>query len=68
MTSGASHKQIVDFCCGSNDFSCLMKEKLDKAGKSCSFKNYDLIQAKVNLQSYFGNMLSLYSDGSLLIC
>ncbi|XP_019079245.1 protein ENHANCED DOWNY MILDEW 2 isoform X5 [Vitis vinifera] len=37
---------IVDFCCGSNDFSCLMKEKLDKVGKSCSFKNYDLIQPK----------------------
>ena len=54
MTSGASCKQIVDFCCGSNDFSCLMKEKLDKVGKSCSFKNYDLIQAKVNLQFYFG--------------
>uniref|UniRef100_A0A5B7BBL9 Zinc finger PHD-type domain-containing protein n=1 Tax=Davidia involucrata TaxID=16924 RepID=A0A5B7BBL9_DAVIN len=37
---------IVDFCCGSNDFSCLMKEKLDKMGKRCSFINYDLIQPK----------------------
>ncbi|KAG8387224.1 hypothetical protein BUALT_Bualt03G0231000 [Buddleja alternifolia] len=37
---------IVDFCCGSNDFSCLMKEELDRMGKKCFFKNYDLIQPK----------------------
>ncbi|KAL9241277.1 hypothetical protein vseg_015407 [Gypsophila vaccaria] len=38
---------IVDFCCGSNDFSCLMKEKLDRAGKKkCSFKNFDLFPTK----------------------
>ncbi|KAL1300637.1 hypothetical protein AAHE18_18G196000 [Arachis hypogaea] len=37
---------VLDFCCGSNDFSCLMKSKLEQMGKSCSFKNYDLIQAK----------------------
>ncbi|PIN01457.1 Histone-lysine N-methyltransferase [Handroanthus impetiginosus] len=37
---------IVDFCCGSNDFSCLMKEGLDRMGKKCSFKNYDLIRPK----------------------
>ncbi|XWS75837.1 hypothetical protein CRYUN_Cryun01aG0126300 [Craigia yunnanensis] len=41
---------IVDFCCGSNDFSCLLKEKLEKVGKSCLFKNYDLFQPKVQLQ------------------
>uniref|UniRef100_A0A0E0JJF4 Zinc finger PHD-type domain-containing protein n=1 Tax=Oryza punctata TaxID=4537 RepID=A0A0E0JJF4_ORYPU len=35
---------IVDFCCGANDFSRLMKEKLDKVQKKCHFKNYDLIQ------------------------
>lgn len=35
---------IVDFCCGANDFSRLMKEKLEIAGKKCSFKNYDIIQ------------------------
>ncbi|KAL2495852.1 Protein ENHANCED DOWNY MILDEW 2 [Forsythia ovata] len=40
---------IVDFCCGSNDFSCLMKKKLDEMGKSCSFRNYDIVQAKNNL-------------------
>lgn len=39
--------QVLDFCCGANDFSCLMKSKLDQTGKSCSFKNYDLFQAKV---------------------
>ncbi|KAL6838985.1 hypothetical protein ACP4OV_031212 [Aristida adscensionis] len=35
---------IVDFCCGANDFSRLMKEKLDKVQKKCDFQNYDLIQ------------------------
>ncbi|KAH9602498.1 hypothetical protein KSS87_020957, partial [Heliosperma pusillum] len=38
---------IVDFCCGSNEFSCLMKEKLDTEGKKkCSFKNYDLFPTR----------------------
>ncbi|XP_057473586.1 protein ENHANCED DOWNY MILDEW 2-like [Actinidia eriantha] len=37
---------IVDFCCGSNDLSCLMKKKLDQTGIKCSYKNYDLLQAK----------------------
>ncbi|CAM0950878.1 unnamed protein product [Alopecurus aequalis] len=39
---------IVDFCCGSNDFSRLMKEKLDHVKKNCHFKNYDLIQPQNN--------------------
>ncbi|GLT55471.1 hypothetical protein SLA2020_285900, partial [Shorea laevis] len=38
---------IVDYSCGSNDFSCLMKEKLENMGKFCSFKNYDLFRPKV---------------------
>lgn len=37
---------IVDFCCGANDFSQLMKEKLEETGKKCFFKNYDIIQPK----------------------
>lgn len=37
---------IVDFCCGANEFSCLMKAKLDIMGKNCHFKNYDLFPAK----------------------
>ncbi|KAK1307084.1 hypothetical protein QJS10_CPA10g01895 [Acorus calamus] len=37
---------IVDFCCGANDFSCFMKQKLDETGKKCLFKNYDIIQPK----------------------
>ncbi|PKA66700.1 hypothetical protein AXF42_Ash003355 [Apostasia shenzhenica] len=37
---------IVDFCCGANEFSLLMKEKLDSIGKKCSFRNYDILQAK----------------------
>ncbi|KAL6311060.1 hypothetical protein AAG906_011902 [Vitis piasezkii] len=39
-------KMIVDFCCGANDFSCLMKQKLEEMGKKCSYKNYDVIQPK----------------------
>ncbi|KAK8527159.1 hypothetical protein V6N13_085013 [Hibiscus sabdariffa] len=37
---------IVDFCCGANDFSLIMKRKLEERGKKCSFKNYDIFQAK----------------------
>ncbi|KAG6419660.1 hypothetical protein SASPL_121882 [Salvia splendens] len=37
---------IVDFSCGSNDFSCFMKEELDSMGKRCYFKNYDIIQTR----------------------
>ncbi|XP_004973833.1 protein ENHANCED DOWNY MILDEW 2-like [Setaria italica] len=37
---------VVDFCCGSNDFSLLLKEKLEGSGKNCFYKNYDLIQPK----------------------
>ncbi|XP_062077582.1 protein ENHANCED DOWNY MILDEW 2 isoform X2 [Humulus lupulus] len=37
---------IVDFCCGANDFSVLMRKKLDETGKKCSYKNYDFIQPK----------------------
>ncbi|KAK0589735.1 hypothetical protein LWI29_017894 [Acer saccharum] len=37
---------VVDFCCGANDFSCLMRDKLEKMGKSCSFRNYDIFPPK----------------------
>lgn len=37
---------IVDFCCGANDFSCLMKKRLDETGKKCYYKNYDVMQPK----------------------
>ncbi|XP_027340503.1 protein ENHANCED DOWNY MILDEW 2 isoform X2 [Abrus precatorius] len=37
---------IVDFCCGANDFSILMKKKLEQTGKRCSYKNYDLLPTK----------------------
>ncbi|KAG2678170.1 hypothetical protein I3760_12G131600 [Carya illinoinensis] len=39
---------IVDFCCGANDFSVLMKKKLEETGKKCSFRNYDIFQAKID--------------------
>ncbi|XP_009364644.2 protein ENHANCED DOWNY MILDEW 2-like isoform X2 [Pyrus x bretschneideri] len=35
---------IVDFSCGSNDFSILMSKKLEQTGKNCLYKNYDLFQ------------------------
>ncbi|GMJ05058.1 ENHANCED DOWNY MILDEW 2 [Hibiscus trionum] len=37
---------VVDFCCGANDFSLILKRKLEETGKKCSFKNYDIFQAK----------------------
>ncbi|KAL7600423.1 hypothetical protein Lser_V15G27174 [Lactuca serriola] len=38
---------VVDFCCGANDFSFLMKKHLDEMGKNkCSFKNYDITRPK----------------------
>ncbi|XP_056162709.1 protein ENHANCED DOWNY MILDEW 2-like [Syzygium oleosum] len=37
---------IVDFCCGANDFSCLMAKKLEETGKRCSYKNYNIFPPK----------------------
>lgn len=37
---------IVDFCCGANDFSWIMKQKLESRGKKCNYKNYDLFRPK----------------------
>ncbi|CAH9100116.1 unnamed protein product [Cuscuta epithymum] len=50
---------IVDFCCGSNDFSCLMKEELQKMGKVCQFKNFDLIQPQNDFNFEKRNWLSV---------
>ncbi|KAJ4900833.1 EDM2-like protein1 [Raphanus sativus] len=62
---------IVDFCCGSNDFSCLMKEKLEKTGKSCFFKNFDLILPKNTFNFEKRDWMSVKKeelpDGSRLI-
>ncbi|KAK6238637.1 hypothetical protein QUC31_004106 [Theobroma cacao] len=62
---------IVDFCCGSNDFSCLLREKLEKVGKSCSFKNYDLFQPKNDFnfekRDWMSVNLDELPDGSKLI-
>ncbi|MCL7049608.1 hypothetical protein MKW94_013294, partial [Papaver nudicaule] len=41
-----SGDMIVDFCCGANDFSCLMKKKLEETGKKCNFKNFDVLSPK----------------------
>ncbi|CAL0307371.1 unnamed protein product [Lupinus luteus] len=37
---------IVDFCCGANDFSILMKKKVEESGKECSYKSYDILPTK----------------------
>ncbi|GAV87260.1 DNMT1-RFD domain-containing protein [Cephalotus follicularis] len=37
---------IVDFCCGANDFSLIMKKKLEETGKRCLYKNYDVFKPK----------------------
>lgn len=37
---------VVDFCCGANEFSLLMKKKLEETGKKCDYKNFDIIQTK----------------------
>ncbi|KAK4437532.1 protein ENHANCED DOWNY MILDEW 2 [Sesamum alatum] len=62
---------IVDFCCGSNDFSCLMKQELDRMGRKCSFKNYDLIHPKNDFNFEKRNWMSVCPDelpeGSKLI-
>ncbi|XP_047976708.1 protein ENHANCED DOWNY MILDEW 2-like isoform X2 [Salvia hispanica] len=62
---------LVDFCCGSNDFSCLMKEKLDEMGRVCSFKNYDILQAKNDFnferRDWMGVKKEELPDGSKLI-
>ncbi|CAK8560024.1 unnamed protein product [Lathyrus sativus] len=63
---------VLDFCCGANDFSCLMKSKLDQTGKSsCSFKNYDLFQAKNDFNFEKRDWMSIkpeeLPDGSQLI-
>uniref|UniRef100_A0A1J3FCP1 DM2 domain-containing protein n=1 Tax=Noccaea caerulescens TaxID=107243 RepID=A0A1J3FCP1_NOCCA len=62
---------VVDFCCGSNDFSCLMKEKLTKTGKSCFFKNFDLIPPKNDFNFEKRDWLTVNKeelpDGSQLI-
>ncbi|XP_057765554.1 protein ENHANCED DOWNY MILDEW 2-like [Salvia miltiorrhiza] len=62
---------LVDFCCGSNDFSCLMKNKLDEMGRICSFKNYDILQAKNDFnferRDWMGVKKEELPDGSKLI-
>ncbi|XP_019095523.1 PREDICTED: protein ENHANCED DOWNY MILDEW 2-like isoform X1 [Camelina sativa] len=62
---------VVDFGCGSNDFSCLMNEKLMKTGKTCFFKNFDLIPPKNNFNFEKRDWLSVkpeeLPDGSQLI-
>lgn len=41
--------QVVDFCCGANDFSCLMKNRLDEMGKKrCTYRNFDITRPKVH--------------------
>ncbi|XP_047048314.1 protein ENHANCED DOWNY MILDEW 2-like [Lolium rigidum] len=62
---------VVDFCCGSNDFSTLLKEKLEDSEKHCFYKNYDLIQPKNNFNFERRDWMTVQPDelpaGSRLI-
>ncbi|XP_042418889.1 protein ENHANCED DOWNY MILDEW 2-like [Zingiber officinale] len=58
---------MVDFRCGANDFSILMKEKLDSAGKKCNFKNYDIIQPKNDFNFERRDWMTELPTGSKLI-
>ncbi|KAI6690608.1 hypothetical protein NL676_027436 [Syzygium grande] len=62
---------IVDFCCGANDFSCLMAKKLEETGKKCSYKNYDIFPPKNNfefeLRDWMTVQLNELPSGSKLI-
>lgn len=42
--------KVADFCCGANDFSIAVRDKLVKAGKiNCEFKNFDILAPKVGV-------------------
>uniref|UniRef100_A0ACD6AIB6 Uncharacterized protein n=1 Tax=Avena sativa TaxID=4498 RepID=A0ACD6AIB6_AVESA len=62
---------VVDFCCGSNDFSTLLKEKLEASEKNCFYKNYDIIQPKNDFNFERRDWMSVQPDelpaGSRLI-
>lgn len=41
----------MDLSCGANDFSILMKKRLEEAGKKCSYRKYDLLPTKNEFSS-----------------
>jgi len=53
---------IVDFCCGANDFSRLMKAKLEQSGKQCFFRNFDIIQPKNDFEFEKRDWLTVCKD------
>uniref|UniRef100_A0A803LRH7 Uncharacterized protein n=1 Tax=Chenopodium quinoa TaxID=63459 RepID=A0A803LRH7_CHEQI len=63
--------EIVDFCCGANEFSCLMKKKLVDVGKKCYFKNFDLFPSKNDFnferRDWFSVQSGELAEGSRLI-
>ena len=59
LTGDVTYGQIVDFCCGANDFSILMNKKLEETGKRCLYKNYDLLPTKVNILLQVLNLVTL---------
>ncbi|KAK7320338.1 hypothetical protein VNO77_29736 [Canavalia gladiata] len=50
---------IVDICCGANDFSILMKKKLEETGKTCSYINYDLLSTKNDFSFERGDWMTV---------
>lgn len=53
---------IVDFCCGANDFSRLMKAKLEQSKKQCFFRNFDIIQPKNDFEFEKRDWLTVGKD------
>jgi hypothetical protein len=52
--------QVVDFCCGANDFSTQAYQELSKFGKNCEFMNFDIHQPKVVFSIVPWNCISLF--------
>ncbi|OVA06583.1 zinc finger protein [Macleaya cordata] len=50
---------IVNLSCGANDFSCLMKQRLEETGKECSFKNYDVCRPKDDFNAKKSDWMSV---------
>ncbi|KAJ8754933.1 hypothetical protein K2173_015445 [Erythroxylum novogranatense] len=53
---------IVDFCCGANDFSWIMKNKLEETGKKCFYRNYDFIQPKNDFNFERRDWMTVHPD------
>ncbi|KAI5066652.1 hypothetical protein GOP47_0019276 [Adiantum capillus-veneris] len=53
---------LVDFCCGSNHFSLMMKQKLEETWKSCDYKNFDLFTTNNDFNFTKGDWFDVKQD------